>query len=204
LSLAVLHTAALLILQFKYGYLSRRHVMLLDAGLIILASATLTWLAGRLTARSAPFLQSKIQDPKSKIASTVHRNLDVLILVAIVLATLPWLLRDIGDGRWYVHDAARWIQSQYPGRSDVRVVTQQSWVPFYARQKQWHILWPDVNSCGPLLDAELLILERQQPPPPEVLEIGDNHQRVRLVPGPEFEDHRGRRGATIYRVEPLR
>lgn len=198
LALAGVHTVALLLLYTKSGYLTRRHVMLLDIWLMILAAGTLIWCAQRITERVR---QTAIPVLKWKII--LARQSGTFIAFGIVLGTLPWLLRDVGDRRQYVHDAVRWIQEQFPGRSNVRIVTQHTWVPFYARQASWDILLPDVQNCRPLRDAELLILDQPTPPPPPAVDIAGTGDHLQFTAAADFVDARGRRGMTIYRVQRI-
>lgn len=198
LTLAAVHTIALILLFTKSGYLTRRHVMLLDVGMMILAAGTLTWLAQRITVRV--HRSGEYMAPRKVF---VARHSGAIIAGCILMSTLPWLLRDVGDGRGHVHQAAAWIQEQFPGRCDVRIVAQHDWVPFYAGQTHWDLLWPDVHTCRPLPDAELLIVDRHPPAFPTIIDIADSSDQVQLTAAAKFSDPRDRRSVTIYRVQRI-
>lgn len=173
--LVVIYTVILLILLAKCGYLSRRHVLLLNVWVMIAAAGSLVWIANRLRIQLATQLAMKqAAVSTSSWPMLFARRADALIVAVIVLGTIPWLLRDIGEGRWFVHDAARWVQQQYPNRSDVRIVSRDGWVPFNSRQLHWDQLpWYQLKfdtqeqlsaalaNCDALFSADLLVLEHK-------------------------------------------
>jgi len=192
LLLWAVHAAACLWIDRTHGYLSRRHVMLLDVGIVILAAATLSYARIRLLPLAKGYWRA------------VAARADAIVLAAVVLCLFPRLVRDINDGRWYIRDAARYLRAEYRGRPPPVVFAQYGWVPFYAGFEDWieHRDPTSFRRQRRFAEADLAIVDIRSPLPP-VIAVGKN-VRVQLMEMARFLDDENRRGTLIYRVELLR
>jgi len=190
LTLWILHSATCLWLYMKFGYLSRRHVMLLDVGIVILAAGTLAYTADRL-ARHA-------QGTRRRLA----RRTDRLAMAVIILALTPWLLRDINDERGYIRDAARWVQVESRNRQALTVFDQYGWVSYYAGLTDW-IEHRDPRRFGQEHGCQkpALAIVDLRDAQPERIETGWPTP-VRVTEAARFTDATGRRGMVIYYIAP--
>jgi len=88
------------------------------------------------------------------------RHADIVVLVITFAALTPWLLRDIGGGRWHLRQAANWVKQQYPTRTP-NMIARDGLVPFYAGATQWaDYKEPDDLAKNPeLATADLIIAD---------------------------------------------
>lgn len=171
-----LHIAVLLWLFSNTGYISGRHVLILDVAAVLLAAGAVVSIADWIRSRHP--------------AAPAH--LAALMISAISLALAPWLLRDIGDQRGYLRRAGEWIAAEYTGRPPPRVASFDGRPPFYAGLARWSDIRPGVVADG----TDLLIVQDKDSTLPG--EVADMIQRI----PPEDGIHMGaaERGLTIYRL----
>jgi len=188
LSLWALHVTVLLGLFIRAGYISGRHVLVLDVGVVILAAGCLVSFAQWLVVRGARF----------------GRWADVAIVCIVSLALSPRLLRDINNDRWYARQAAHWIVGRHEGRPMPRIAATDGWVPFYAGCLEWSACRgaAELLTSTDWINAELLVLEIDEPPPPEISVPALNARR-RITELRRFTDPAGRRGVCVYAITPL-
>jgi hypothetical protein len=208
-----LHMGLLLWLYLRHGYIAHRHVMLLNVGLVIFAAGSLCYWAKWLCRRAHHCGTSGSPMPHPRDAGAtiraarwlpIARRADAISLAVICLALIPWLLRDIHGGRYYIHDAAAWIKTACGERRSPVTVAQDGWVPFYAGLANWR-LCPDPTylfHVRELAEADLLILDIRDEPP-STIELLPDHVHVRLDEAARFTDERGRRGVVIYRATTI-
>jgi len=92
-----IHLLLMHALEYRYGYLDRRHALILVALSLPLAAEGTGWLSRRVVARMGG-------------ARRVRRLQLVIGIVAFcVLVTSPWLLRPINGGDEHVRASARWL-----------------------------------------------------------------------------------------------
>lgn len=193
--LAALHTVLLFYLLTHNGYLSRRHVLLVATILIVPACGSLVWIARQIA--NSPAVRAG--GPRS-FKGWWAKRADFLILAGITVATSPWLFRDIGDGRAFLHEAAAWVERQYAGREDLQILSEDPWVPFYAGRESQQ-LWNDVASSKRIAGADLLIVQKKTPVPETSFRPPRAETEIRLTELATFSDPKGRRAVVIYRVE---
>jgi len=185
-----MHTVACIWLDMKYGYLSRRHVMPLNVGIVLMAAGTLVYTARKL--------RHRLKNAKSRWFALARRS-DAIALVVIVAGLLPWLIRDINDSRHYIRQAARWIRSHYdapPG-----MYAQYGWVPFYAGARNW-VEDRDPRRFGldpNFANADLAIVALHGADPQRILSGAP--ETVQLTEVARFTSPDKRRGVVIYRVQ---
>lgn len=96
-----MHILILTALSMSYGYLDRRHALVLAALSLPLAAAGIWWLAwtfaGRVPARRA-----------------WRSRAIVMIIAASAACTAPWLLRPINAGEEHVRASADWLRANTP------------------------------------------------------------------------------------------
>jgi hypothetical protein len=188
IALLVLHTAVLIWLYCRAGYISSRHLLLLNVGFVILSAGTLAWAARRLARRSTPAL----------------RNADAIAVILICLALTPWLLRDINFARWYVRDAGHWIAERFGGSVPTSIVAVDGWAPYYGGAADWKNCRTaaELSATHEILGANLLVLGLDQVVPPRV-RVDTIGREVELAEQVRFVDPSGKRGLVIYAVRPI-
>jgi 4-amino-4-deoxy-L-arabinose transferase-like glycosyltransferase len=186
-ALWTLHTLLLLFLYTQRGYISSRHVMLLDVAFVIFAAGTLTWLSDAASKRFAPQWQP------------VMRRMDALALAAISLGLAPWLLRDINFNRFYVRDAGRWISERYVGQGLPGIVAPDGWAPFYAGAIHWGICRSaaGLSATAELDGAQLLVMQPDQTPPLSV-RVRATGRDVEISKLASFVEPDHQRGFVVY------
>lgn len=104
-----MHVLLLHALETRYGYLDRRHALILAALSLPLAAEGVWWIANQISERAA------------KMRDAARTRAVIGILASCVLATGYWLLRPINAEDRYVAAAARWLsENTQPGD---RIVT---------------------------------------------------------------------------------
>jgi hypothetical protein len=92
-----LHLLLLHALEYRYGYLDRRHALILVALSLPVAAEGAWWLSRRLATRLGR-------------PDTLTRSRLVVGIVALcVLLTSPWLLRPVNAGSEHVRSTANWL-----------------------------------------------------------------------------------------------
>ncbi len=104
-----LHVLLLMALKHSYGYLDRRHAMILAVLCLVPAAAGLWWTAGRICRQ----LRKTVPECRKPALAG--------LLVVCALATSPWLLRPINAGEQHVAAAIAWVREHTP--SDAVIVT---------------------------------------------------------------------------------
>lgn len=94
------HLALLHALELRWGYLDRRHALILAALSLPPAAAGATWLSRRLAGRAG----------RQRVAAGG-------ILAFCVAVTSPWLLRPINAGQRYVAASAAWVAGHTPAEA---------------------------------------------------------------------------------------
>jgi hypothetical protein len=91
------HLVLLHALEYRYGYLDRRHALILATLSLPLAAEGIWWLASRISVRAAR-------------THPAARSVAIVAIVALcVLGTGPWLLRPINPGEEHIVASARWL-----------------------------------------------------------------------------------------------
>jgi hypothetical protein len=91
------HLVLLHVLEYRYGYLDRRHALILATLSLPLAAEGVWWLADRISFRAGG-------------TQTAARPAVVIAIIALcVLGTGPWLLRPINPGEEHIVASARWL-----------------------------------------------------------------------------------------------
>ncbi len=157
------HLALLHVLEYRYGYLDRRHALILATLSLPLAAEAIWWLANRISVRTGG-------------ASTAARSGAVIAIVALcVLGTGVWLLRPINPGEEHVVGSARWLQRHT--EPDALIVTDSRLrrVALYADRPfaQWpywqggvdHLaeFLADKPACYFLVDVEYITSSERNP-----------------------------------------
>ena len=112
----------LLLLHFRWGYISKRHAMPLNIILSFYIPSGITAIAAYFSARN------KFRNQNLK------RWRQILIWVGILIC-LPKLLRPIGQDKKVYLEAAKWINTHTLPSS--RFFTFDSRIPFYANREDW-------------------------------------------------------------------
>ena len=187
-ALWVFHAGVLVWHTMKHGYLSSRHVLLPDVGLIILAAGTLAYTAAVLSRRFIGYRYERLA-----------QRVDVLVLAAVCIVLSPRIFRDINDNRWYIHDAAGWIRKHYQNKWPRAVISEGGWAPFYSGITDWIDCKAFYMPTHPrLARVKLAVVEIGNPLPAEI-RITKGGQTVRFNEVARFKD--GRRGMIIYEVQ---
>jgi hypothetical protein len=121
IGILALHLLAVGILWQGYRYVSGRHMLYAVVVTLPVASAGLVGVANGLD----HWRRRRGHRPW-------RRRWDLLMVLVIAAALLPWSLRDIGGGRECVVEAGRWIRQQWPADQPLTILAEHDWVPFYA------------------------------------------------------------------------
>jgi len=92
------HLLLLHALEQRYGYLDRRHALILATLSLPVAAAGVWWLSGVVAQR--------LRAP----APAARRNVVIGVLGVTALATTPWLFRPINAGDEHLRACARWLR----------------------------------------------------------------------------------------------
>ncbi len=189
LVLWAIHAAACLWVEMKFGYLSRRHVMLLNVGVVLMAAGTLACLADIWTYRTRLV--------KSRWHAVARRS-DAIVLALVVAALSPRILRDINDDRLYIHEAAQWVRGHY--EDPPRIYAQYGWVPYYAGARDWveHRDPARFGADPEFARADLAIVDLHGADPERIVSRAPTH--VRLSEAARFTGPKRRRGVVIYHI----
>jgi hypothetical protein len=190
LLLWMLHSLLCVFLYMKFGYLSRRHVMLPDVGLVILAAATLAY--------SADYLFRTLPDRWKRLG----RRADALVMAIIILALTPWIFRDINYGRFYLRDAARWLRCEIRAVQEPTVLAQYGWVPYYAGLTDWieHRDPHRLARASKRRRPAWAIIDLRHTRPERLAKIWP--ARLRATEVARFSDADASRGVVVYRLMP--
>ncbi|MCH7870403.1 MAG: glycosyltransferase family 39 protein [Planctomycetes bacterium] len=136
------HVLVLSALSMSYGYLDRRHALVLAALSLPLAAAGVWWLAWTFAGR-AP-------------ARRVWRTRTIVVIVALsAICTGPWLLRPINAGEEHVVASAGWLRANTP--ADMLVVGDRRMhrVALHADRpfEDWAVFMRDKRAAYFVVDA---------------------------------------------------
>jgi len=198
------HLVLLHALEYRYGYLDRRHALILATLSLPLAAEGIWWLANRISVRAGG-------------SHSAARSGAVIAIVALcVLGTGRWLLRPINPGEEHVVASARWLELHT--EPDALIVTDGRLrrVALYAdrpfaRWRYWqggvHHLAEFLNdkpTCYFLVDVKHITSDERNPAFFEQLEkeFGPRLELVHVEPAPPHARHPTEIRSYRYRAEP--
>lgn len=135
---AAMHTVLLHALHLSFGYLGRRHVLVLAALTLPFAAATFGWLVDQ----ASGWLASKHRVSGRLVRAVLH----LLGGATVVGPTLPWMVRPIGGGSAHLVAAGRWLHEH--SRPGEMVLTYDSRIAYYAERPMQ--TWPDTSTTDDL------------------------------------------------------
>lgn len=178
-----LHAAVLVWFAMRSGYLSGRHCLVLDVCFAVLSAGMLAhaW---------------EMRRPSKAVQWG-----SVAVLVLSCAGLTPRLLRDIHEGREYVHETAAWIAKENGSEINRGIVAEDGWVPFYSGAVHWAgcETAAGLSACAELGDSVWLVLPSNEKAV-ERVRIEATGRTVMLKEAARFGEANGRRGLVVYRV----
>ncbi|MFQ5806531.1 MAG: ArnT family glycosyltransferase [Phycisphaerae bacterium] len=190
-----IHLLLLYALETRYGYLDRRHALILVTLALPVAAAGAWWLADRIGRRAAT------------APDALRRRAVVGIVTVCVLATSPWLLRPINPGEEHVIASARWLAEHTPPGTLIVTDSRLRRVALYADRP--YAEWPwwnggvrdlaaflgkhakDTPACRFVVDSRHITLPERNPTFFEQLDdqLGDRLSLLHTEPSPPHAKH---------------